>query len=590
MLSFRQKLFISYALIFLVFISLMFPFVSTMVEKIVVKAMEDRATEIIAKIQSAPNDEELVQMIKDEKTWIFFRVSIINDKHQLLYDTHTKRLFGEQFSQEFVVNHPEVNEAFEKGKGFYEGYSELLGQNLTYLATAFDFHGKKYVLRTAFPYKYISDVAHDVEIGFITLATIVLLSFSFLTWFIINHITKPIQQIIRIVKPYQNGMEATLPEIKINASSKDDFGRLANTFNSLSEKIKKHIDTLTEERNEKEAVLESLIEGVIAVDPSMHIIFANTMALKLLGLEPQQVIGQPCSIISQPTCCELLLACQRENIPLTDTITIKNDRAKIFLDIVAAPKKENAGAVLVMQDKTSHYKLLEMRKDFIANASHELKTPITIIRGFAETLHDNPELPQETSQTITEKIVKNCQRMTILIKDLLTLADVENIPEHRLIECDLYEIVQHCCDLLKPAFPDAIIKINKTPDQDFILDADPNLMEMAIMNLIENAAKYSNRPAEITIGMKMQNHLIKLTIEDKGIGIPAADLEHIFQRFYTVNKAHSQRMGGSGLGLSIVETIIEKHYGKISVESQLGVGTKFTILLPSLGSNTIYQK
>jgi signal transduction histidine kinase len=248
---------------------------------------------------------------------------------------------------------------------------------------------------------------------------------------------------------------------------------------------------------------------------------------------------------------------------------------------VAAPKGASSGAIFVMQDKSSHYKLLEMRKEFIANASHELKTPITIIRGFAEALHDNPDLPPETTEDVTAKIVKNCQRMTNLIKDLLTLSDIENIPHSRLIECDLHEIIEGCCNTLHEIFPTAQFNIHQQPNIDSYLVADPSLMELAMMNLIENAAKYSKPPAIIDISLETIGDNITVTIADQGIGIPPADLEHIFERFYTVDKAHSQKLGGSGLGLSIVQTIIHKHFGKISVQSEVGKGTTFTIVLPS---------
>lgn len=581
MFSFRQKIFISYVIVFLVFIGLMFPFASSTVKKIAAKAMEDRATELIAQIQSAPNNDALIRRLKEQKPTIFFRVSVINDEKKILYDSHTKRLLGPRFSQEYIIDHPEVLAAFDHGVGYYDDYSELLEQKFAYMAKSFDFHGKTYVIRTAFPYKYVVDLTRDCEIGFLWLATAILLLFSIMTWFIINRLMNPIQQIINAVKPYQEDVQNTIPEINLPSSSSDEFKKLAMTLNSMSAKIQKHIDNLTRERNEKEAILESLIEGVIAIDSGMTITYANNMASKLLGMDKERLLYQNFTVTNQQKCHALLAACQRQKKPLTDTLTIKKDEKVTHLDIVAAPKGQNSGAILVMQDKTSHYKLLEMRKDFVANASHELKTPITIIRGFAETLHDNPDLPKETVLLVTEKIVNNCQRMTNLIKDLLTLSDVENLPQSRLMECDLVDLIQNCCESLQNVFPDAIMNIHRSPpNEEIYLWADPSLMELAISNIIENAAKYSPIPAQITIALEKKDKWIKIAISDKGIGIPRDDIEHIFDRFYTVDKAHSQKMGGSGLGLSIVQTIIQKHFGQISVVSEIGKGTTFTIILP----------
>jgi two-component system phosphate regulon sensor histidine kinase PhoR len=443
MFSFRQKIFISYLAVFLVFIVLMLPFVTSWVHRIVFQAMEDRASEIIANIKDAPNNEALVRRLKDQKGLMFFRSSVITDEHKVLYDSHTKRILGPKFSQNYVVDHPEVLQAFQEGVGYNEDYSQILNQKFAYFAKSFDFHGRTYVLRTAFPHQYVVEITHDFEMGFLGFSTIVLLMFSLMTWFVIYHLTIPIQRIIQAVKPYQEGTQPTLPEIELkNLNPSDDFSKLAFTLNSLSAKVQHHIDTITKERNEKEAILESLVEGVVAVDGNMHITYSNHMAFKLINHFHPQLVGKDFSTLHQERSESLLKSCQQEKKPLTDTLEFYQEGKKVYLDIVAAPQKDNAGAILVLQDKTAHYKIFEMRRDFIANASHELKTPITVIRGFAEALHDNPGLPLETQKEVTYKIVRSCNRMTALIKDLLTLADIENIPSSRLIECDLYVLTE----------------------------------------------------------------------------------------------------------------------------------------------------
>ncbi|MEM1282865.1 MAG: PAS domain-containing sensor histidine kinase, partial [Chlamydiota bacterium] len=308
--------------------------------------------------------------------------------------------------------------------------------------------------------------------------------------------------------------------------------------------------------------------------------YANLAALKFLDLTSEELVGKPFSVTNQPKCDELLRLCMESEEALTDDLIEKIEGRKVYFDIVAAPKKEQSGAVLVLQDKSSHYRILEMRKDFIANASHELKTPITIIRGFAETLHDNPTLPEDTTVEITSKIVRNCLRMTSLIKDLLTLADIEHLSESRLTVCDLIHLIDNCEQMLHDAHPTAIVNIDIENGKDFNIIADSQLLELAVINLIENAAKYSNPPAHITISLRHLGEKVELSVTDKGIGIPKEDIENVFHRFYTVDKAHSQKMGGSGLGLSLVETIIDKHLGKIWVESEVGKGTTFTMQLP----------
>lgn len=222
---------------------------------------------------------------------------------------------------------------------------------------------------------------------------------------------------------------------------------------------------------------------------------------------------------------------------------------------------------------------LRREQDFIANASHELRTPITIIRGFAETLQDIPDLSKERLHEITEKIVRTCIRIDKLVKSLITLSDLDHISKDRMQVVDLVSLSEKCRDQLLFIYPhvevDLRCEIKSAP-----VFAEVDLIEMALLNLLENAVKYSSGHAEIEITLKVIKDEVELSIKDHGIGIREKDLPHIFDRFYTVNKAHSRRFGGAGLGLSIVKNVIEKHQGKIGVQSELGKGTTFTIVLP----------
>jgi signal transduction histidine kinase len=576
MLKFKHKILIAFIAIFITVSAVTLPFAQTTVMQIAKKAMEDRAYELIARIREAPNNEELIETLKMQKPLIFFRVAVISDEKKVLYDSHVKRVLGDEFSQEYVIDHPEVEQAFKTGLGYHEEYSKILDQEFAYFAKSFNFHGKTYVLRTAFPLMYVTTLSRDFEFGFIGSLAVILLIYSLLTWFVIHYLTRPIRKIITAIKPYEAGEEKDLPIVKDETLERsDEFGALARTLNALSRKIQYQINTLTDERNEKAAVLESLNEGVIAVDKNMHVTYANAMAQFFLGVK-KNIIGAPYTNAKETKSFALLEKCQKEQTVLNDAIELKRGRQKYFVDLVAAPKDD--GAVLVLQDKSPHYKMVEMRKDFIANASHELKTPITIIRGFAETLHDNPDLPKEKTLSITQRIVRSCERMTTLIQDLLKLADLEKLPEARLIDCDLKEIIQKGIDAVALVYPEVIFKVKG--DKSYPLHADPSLLEHAITNLLDNGAKYSEPPKEISILLEQLEDKIQMTIKDRGIGIPEEDLPHIFERFYRVDKARSRKLGGSGLGLSIVQTIIEKHYGTIHVESKLGKGTSFVITLP----------
>lgn len=582
MLNFQQKIFLIYVIVFLLILALMSPLSSIVVRGIVKNAMENRAQEIIKDIQTSENNEEIVKRLKELKTRMFFRVSVITNHNTLLYDSHMKSILGSKFLPNNVVNYPEVNKAFQQGKGYAEAYSDLLEQKFAYTAIAFDFHGTPYVIRTAFPYRYIKEFVNDFEVGFLIVASFILILFSFMTWLIINRMTKPFQKVITAVASYQENEKNPLPELR-ELSKKvgdEEVGKLSRILISLSDKLQSQISYLKEERNEKEVLLESLVEGVIAINPEHLITFANLSALKFLHLEKGDLMGISFKDIGQEKAFGLLVNCQREEKPISDTLRIEEAGQVFYLDIVAVPKRDNTGAILVMLDKSDHYRILEMRKDFIANASHELKTPITIIRGFAETIYEHPDLEKELMHDITGKIVRNCDRMATVVRDLLALADIENIPSSRIESFDLEKLLKHVIQMVQELFKDAKIVINNLSKESIYLEGDCDLLEMAFINLISNAAKYSNPPAEITLILNKEKEKVTIAIVDKGIGIPKEELPRIFERFYRVDKARSRKMGGSGLGLSIVETVVKKHYGHIYVHSEVGKGTTFALHLP----------
>jgi two-component system phosphate regulon sensor histidine kinase PhoR len=465
--------------------------------------------------------------------------------------------------------------------------SPLLQTELAYEIIVFKRGLKTYFLRVGLPFSQVENFTDEFKFWFLGFCALSFLFFSMISWLSLHRINFPVRQIIKAIAPYQTGQKEVIPHIALSQSidKKDDFYKLAETLNSLSNRLRLQIKTLTDERNENEAILESLGEGVIAVDAQMHVLYVNFVAAKMLAIPQRKVLGRgfpkpqesPHAALIEK-CRFLLATCQEKLNVVTDSIAVE-DGKKIYLDLIAAPKASHNGAILVLQNNSSHYQILEMGKTFVANASHELRTPITIIKGFAETLQDLPELPRDMVVDITEKIVRNCERMDALIKNLLTLADLENLPESRFQECDLVALVESCRQYVLSVYEDAQISIEKGEEL-VIVAADPAILELAIFNLLDNAAKYSNRPAHITMRIEREGEEVHLLIKDQGIGISPADLEHIYERFYTVDKARSRRLGGSGLGLSIVRTIIEKHRGTIGVTSEVGKGTTFTICLP----------
>ena len=582
-MSFRKKVILSQIVTFLIFFATLFPFVEKMAERLVRDSLIESTTDLKKIIEKAQTEQEFIEILKKQQYYVFFRVGIINDKGLVIFDTHLGRLLGDKFEPYYPTEHNEVKEALEKGVGYVVARSDTFKTKFAYVAESFQFQGKTYVLRTAFPFRQIQDLSQNFEIGVLIFSFVVLLFFNILIWFIFNRLTRPIREIIYAITPYQRGEQPELPEITLTKTTgpSDDFQRLASTFNSLSKRIQDKIDDLKAERNEKEAILESLGEGVIAVNEKMTVLYINYIACKMLGISRKNVLDKPLGNHEElmQKCKELLLQSQESRNIATMSLSFGLER-KTYIDLIAAPKAQGTGAIIVLQDKTSHYRVLEIGKDFVANASHELRTPITIIKGYAETLHEMPDLSKEQFYEITDKIGRSCTRMENLVNNLLTLADIENIPESRFQECDLVTILENCRHTLLAVYSDAQIHIEKTLDS-LIVGADGGLLELALINLLDNAAKYSEPPAKITIQIATSDEEeVTIRIQDQGKGIPPEDLEHIFERFYRVDKTHSRRLGGAGLGLSIVKTIISKHDGTITATSELGKGTTFIITLP----------
>lgn len=584
-LSFRAKIILSQLILFIIFFAVLMPFVENTVAGIVQRTFVTETKSLIEVLEPAQTDQEMIEIMEREKIFLFTRVSLFNDQCDEIFDTLLTQKELKEIDKEGLS---EIKTALTNGYGYIERVSSYYGVRFVFIALAFESHGQTFVLRTSYPYGQIEEMMKDFEKSFLILGSFILAFFMLMTWLIFVRLSQPIEQIIQAIKPYQEGQTDEFPYVELSekVGEKDELRKLANTLNFLSERVKSQVQKIREERNEKEAILESLGEGVIAVDATRRMQYVNFMAAKMLGASRKQLIGATLDSIDDKAnlalstrCNELLVSCQRQKIVMTDSISFGEGR-KLYLDLIAAPKADEGGAILVLQDNSNHYRILEVGKDFVANASHELRTPITIIRGFAETLQDLPELSQEMLHDITEKILRSCHRMDNLVKSLLTLADIESLPLSNLQKIDLIQLIENCIEHLSTVRPEAEVKVVGDYQQPIIISVAAELFELALFNLLENAAKYSSPPAHITITLKKLENAVSIAIADRGMGIPPADLDHIFERFYTVNKAHSRKLGGAGLGLSIVKTIIEKHDGTISVTSEVGKGTCFTILVP----------
>lgn len=582
MLSFRKKIFLSDFILLAIFVAFLFPFIEITVSSIMKNSLTDRGKVMIGELQKASDNEEMIEIMKSRAEFIFQPVSILDGQGNIIYHSHLPDVDLKTIS-EIQRKEPEIQEAIQGRIAFNEHVSPFFHQKFYFVAIPFTAHGEKFILHVNFRADEIDKLKKDFEIGVLKVSLILLLVTTLLDLIIVHLVTRPIQQIVSTIRPFQEGKEELLPKIVLDkAMQGSEFSKLASTLNALTERIQRQIENLTRQREETEEILESIGEGIIATDTSAKVSFVNRTACRMLNVRKENLLRQTLTSIQSSDlskkCHELVLHSLQTSESTTQTWLLKDGSIR-YLDLISAPLAHQNGALIVLQDKTSDYKIVEMGKDFIANASHELRTPITIIRGFAETLQDLPELSQEMLHEITEKIVRTCGRLDKLVRSLLTLADIENLSDERFNPTDLVVLSENCKHYLLTAHPEVDISFKSDHSSVMIL-ADSDLIELAISNLLENAVKYSQDHPKIDMQIRCDHESAFLSVTDHGIGISEHDLHHIFDRFYTVDKARSRKSGGAGLGLSIVKTVIEKHGGGIRVSSKMGEGSIFTIIMP----------
>ncbi len=329
-----------------------------------------------------------------------------------------------------------------------------------------------------------------------------------------------------------------------------------------------------------------MIEGVLAISHEKRIITLNRTAAECVGLELEQAINKNIlDVIHHDPLLQFFLQALDSEIPIESEI---NGDAQRCFQAKGAPlmdsEEHQLGAVIVLHDITALRRLENVRSDFVANVSHELKTPITSIKGYVETLLDGALNDDENVERFLTIILKQSDRLNLIIEDLLSLSRIEKDKKHdsiSLIEQLLPPIVLSSVECCRQKAMEKNISIVMDGAPATQIEANAQLLEQAIINLIDNAIKYSEDNAEVRIAWRVNEKGIYLQVEDQGVGIASEHIPRLFERFYRVDKARSRKQGGTGLGLSIVKHIVQAHRGTISVDSQPGIGSVFTIQFPN---------
>lgn len=393
-------------------------------------------------------------------------------------------------------------------------------------------------------------------------------------------ITVPIARLTKAAERFAEGDFDARSEV----TSRDEIGRLVETFNYMGGVTKDALNRVASENHKTEIILEHVTNGIIAFDKEQTVIQINSSAKEMLGLDEVGEIhfDEFFEDLGANICIAEFLYLDKFKTEVRDIAIGDSKHIRAFFVPFKVESEELAGIVCVLEDFTEQFDLEQARQKFVAEVSHELKTPLTTIRTYAETLQSGYIDDKETAKTFLSTIESETDKMTALVQNLLTLSSFDakkNKMQKEPFSPD--SMLRETCSLLRMEAENKGVALNYISTTDIpTIYADRGQVERAVRNIIVNAIKYTPKDGEVKVFAGHLYNEIYIKVEDNGYGIPAKDLEHVFERFYRVDKARTREMGGTGLGLSIVKEIIENHGGTIKIESEYGAFTRVTIKLP----------
>ena len=469
----------------------------------------------------------------------------------------------------------------DKGKGWSLRFSETIGVDFLYVAQPLQAKsGSVMTVRLALP---LSDMQNSLSkvrnliFGASLLGVLLALGVSFL---VAHRIFQPVKELTRTARSISSGNLTT----RLRRYPDHEIGDLGRAFDRMADHLQEEIESATQRREYLETILRGMIEAVLVTDDTGRITLANRALLGILKLEASPIGRKPSEIFRNPSLIEAIgrvSAGQK-----METIEVRTLRPPArTLDVVVArlPGDEaDAGVVAVFHDITERKRIEEMRRDFVANVSHELRTPLAAIRGSVETLLegalDNPEFARQ----FTEVIERHVKRLEEIVLDLLELARLEAENQDQPWEdIQVDGLLKSSRAAVADLAEDKDISLEiEIEDEALVLHGDRRNLEQALVNLTENAIKYTGEGGRIVLRAHRNSRMIEFEVEDTGKGIPPEHLPRIFERFYRVDQNRSREGGGTGLGLAIVKHIAQSHHGRVEVDSTPGKGSTFRLLIP----------
>jgi two-component system phosphate regulon sensor histidine kinase PhoR len=368
---------------------------------------------------------------------------------------------------------------------------------------------------------------------------------------------------------------------RVAVPDEEELAALAIALNRLAATAERQFEVVSQERDHLQEILASMSEGVLVVDRDGRAVMINPAFYRLFDLVGD-FTGRPAlEIIRHPGFARLIEDTLRQGQPQSAQIGLPSPERRTLLLASAVLSGGERGAVVAARDTTELTRVADMRRDFVANVSHELKTPLAAIRGYAETLRDGALDEPPTARRFTDRILSQCRRLQELLDDLLILSRLEGIdPAIGREPVSLGAIARHAVELLAPAAREKGVEIELREEPVPGVPGDAGNLERLLLNLLDNAIKYNRPDGRITVRVGLLEGDALLEVSDTGIGIPPESISRIFERFYRVDKGRAREEGGTGLGLAIVKHITQAHGGQVDVESRAGHGSTFRVRLP----------
>lgn len=508
------------------------------------------------------------------------RLTIISPEGRVIADSRKKT--EELEDMENHANRPEIVSALDGQIGQMLRYSSTLQIDMFYVAMPIIENNRVIgVLRLALPLENIKEMWLSLK-KTVTLSFIFAVLLAFILSVIFSlRIVRPIKKIISSAKRFSEGNFGR----KIFLDSSDEIGELASALNKMAGEIEEKIKRIEVQNEQLKAVFQSMIEGIIVLDKDGRITSFNSTAEKIFNTTLKDCKDKYILEMTRNNdIAQIAKDVLSKSRPISLELSLMWPKERVF-KINATPILEKniaIGCLLVIHDITEIRRLETIRKDFVANVSHELKTPLTSIKGFVETLLEGGALEdKENSRNFLKIIQEQAERLGNLINDLLDLSSIESGKSGIRKELiNIKQLSQEVVLRFSAKIKQKKIEIKNEYPDDLMINADRNKIEQVLVNLIDNAIKFNKEKGEVILRAEASPDSIKFYVEDSGAGIPEKDLSRIFERFYRVDKARSRELGGTGLGLAIVKHIIELHGGQVGVESIEALGSKFYFSIP----------